>query len=245
MKVDIFYKLLKEAGESDSVELKMVHDGRDKAMKSYTGDPGKKTKEDFDAARLMYDETIERFVRKYLPDNVPEPEGERFVNRKQALNWLKGQGYQISQGKFYGDCNDGFPLIHKDKTISRFHVLQYGQQLQADKNTAPDNSRIDELKERKLKLEVEKIEKENRAEDRKWMKVEDAWASIATILGDLQDSLRHQFHTGQGGLIHLAGGDQARAPELHEGCEELIAAALNEVCNKEKIEGIFEQDDQQ
>ena len=61
---------------------------------------------------------------------------ERFVNRKQALDWLKAQGYKVSQGKFYQDCAAGFPAVRKDGTVSRYQVMQYGQQLDIETRAA-------------------------------------------------------------------------------------------------------------
>ena len=73
---------------------------------------------------------------------------------------------------------------------------------------------------------------------------EDAWAAMAGLFGTLQDSLRHHFNTGQGQLVHLAGGDPARGPEVYEGCEELLAAAFNEVCATGKIKGVFKTEEE-
>lgn len=242
MSQDLFEKLLTAASESDKVDLKLASNGRINAMKAYNDRPGKDTKADYDAARTLLQETVDRLTVRYFPDEALAQETERFKNRKQAFDWLKAQGYKISQGKFYGDCDSGFPAIHKDGSLSRFQVLQYGQQLDVDRKTTDNNlsSRRESLEVEKLSLEVERRQIENRKEDDRWLKKEDAYAQLAALVGTLHDSLRHHFTIGQGQIIHLAGGDPARGPEVFEGCEEILAHAFNEVVEASRIEGIFE-----
>lgn len=248
MTADRFEKLLGVASEADKKELALAHNGRITAMKAYNDRPGKETKADYDAARAMYDETLERLAARYFPDEAPAPEGERFKTRIQALNWLQKQGYKVSQGKFYQDCKSGFPSIHKDGSISRYQVMQYGQQLDVEKrstgNPADLSAKKEELEIEKLRLEVEKRRIENRKEDANWLQKEDAWAQMAALVGTLRDALRHHLYVGQAHLIHLAGGDPTRGPEVYEGAEEILARAFNEVVQAGRIEGIFDVEEE-
>ncbi len=234
-------KILAVADQTDQGELNLVLAARDSAMASYQAKPGKQTREDYEAARDMFAEALGRLTAKYFPTEAPAPEGERFKNRIQAWNWLQAQSYKISRGKFFNDCKAGFPEVHRDGTVSRFQVMQYAQQQDVSRRSAP----LDRTEERerleieKLRLAVEKMEKENRKEDERWLLKEDAWAALAAVVGALHDSLRHYFHTGQGHLIYLASGDQTRGPELYEGAEELIGKAFNELARNNIIEGIF------
>lgn len=244
MTTDLFAQLLEAATDQDKLELRLVHNGRVEAMRSYQQTPGKEAKANWDAARAAYDETLARFTARYLPEQAPAPEGERFTNRKQALNWLQAQGYKVSQGKFYQDCIAGFPTIQRDKTISRFQVMQYGQQLDLEtRGASPLFTGLDADEARKAKADADikemQADKMRREQDTDWLHADTAWAAVAGLLGVLKDSLRHHFHAGQSELIHLAGGDQARGPELYEGCEEIMARAFNEVAGMEKIEGVF------
>jgi hypothetical protein len=245
---DKFKKLLETAADADKAELTMAHNGRVTAMKAYKDRPGKATKDDYDAARGMLDETVERLWSRYFPADAAAPEGERFKNRIQALNWLHAQGYKVSQGKFYQDCKSGFPGIHQDGSISRYQVMQYGQQLDVERRNSPENSAVEkeELEVRKLRAETEKRERENedsrRENEDKWLHKHDAYAQLAALMGTLRDSLRHQFHAGQSHLIHLAGGDPARGPEVYEGADELISRAFNDVVNAGTVEAVFEEE---
>lgn len=168
---------------------------------------------------------------------------DRFKNRKEALAWLHSKNIQISQGKFYQDCGAGKIIVHPDKTISKFQVAEYGERLTGQYRQAPPSMDMDDKKRRleieKLEQEVEKGKLANRKEDDKWLYKEDAWAQMAAIIGTLRDSLRHQFHVGSVAVIHAAGGDPARGPEVYEQTEELISRAFNEVVNAGKLEGVF------
>jgi hypothetical protein len=244
MVMDVFAQLIEAATAQDKLELQLVHNGRVEAMRAYRKSAGKETKANWDAARLAYDEAIERFTLRYFPEQAPAPEGERFANRKQALNWLQAQKYKVSQGKFYQDCAAGFPVMHRDGSISRYQVMQYGQQLDVEtRGTALLSGGQDADEARKIKADADIKEmqaaKMRKEEDAEWLHADAAWAAIAGLLGVLKDSLRHHFHAGQGELIHLAGGDPARGPEVYESCEEIMARAFNEVARMEKIEGVF------
>lgn len=168
---------------------------------------------------------------------------DRFKNRKEALVWLQSRG-QISQGKFYQDCERGLITIHADKTISKWQVMEYAEKVFGPVREVTPSADTAAKKERleieKLELEVEKRKLENRKEDDKWLHKEEAWSQMAAIIGTLRDSLRHHFHVGQAHIIHLAGGDQTRGPEVYEGAEEILARAFNEVVSAGRIEGMFD-----
>lgn len=244
MTTDLFAQLTEAATAQDKLELQLVHNGRVEAMRSYQKSATKETKANWDAARSAYDEAIERFTVRYFPEQAPAPEGERFTNRKQALNWLQAQKYKVSQGKFYQDCAAGFPVLRRDGSISRYQVMQYGQQLDVEtRGTATGSGSIDDDEARRAKAvaDIKEMEanKMRREEDAEWLHADAAWAAIAGLLGVLKDALRHHFHAGQGELIHLAGGDPARGPEVYESCEEIMGRAFNEVARMDKIEGVF------
>lgn len=170
---------------------------------------------------------------------------ERFVNRKQALNWLNAQGYKISQGKFYQDCAAGFPELHRDGTVSRYQVMQYGQQLDVSaRSTVPDASRENEARKAAAEADMAemKAERMRRDEDVLWLHADQAWASVAALVGTLRDCLRHHFHTAQNELVHVAGGDMGRNHEVFEFCDDIVNKAFNEVAGA-SIDVTFEKEE--
>lgn len=172
---------------------------------------------------------------------------DRFKNRKEALAWLQSRG-KISQGKFYEDCAKGLITVHADKTISKWQVMEYAERhfgpVREPSTSADSAAKKERLEIEKLELEVEKRKIENRKEDDKWLHKDDAWAQMAALVGTLRDALRHHFHVGQAHLIHLAGGDPTRGPEVYEGAEDILARAFNEVVQARRIEGVFEVEEE-
>lgn len=236
-----FKKLLDRAVGRDKSELILVRDGHVTAMDAYGKAPTRQTKDNWDAARSALEETVERLLAKYLPDEQPPPEGERFANRKQALNWLRAQGYKVSQGKFYQDCVAGFPALHRDGTVSRYQVMQYGQQIDVSARSEPrfdQSARREDLEIRKLEAEVMEKESKARREDSRWLLKEDAWAAVAALLSILQDGIYHHLHEGQGLLVHLAGGDPVREAEVFEAAVGMVGRAFDELAGA-RIEGMF------
>jgi len=169
---------------------------------------------------------------------------ERFVNRKQALNWLKAQGYKISQGKFYQDCGDGFPVQHRDGSVSRYQVMQYGQQLDVSvRSAAPDAARESEARKAAADAEMAELKaaKMRREEDRLWLHAADAWAVTAGLIGTLRDCIRHHLYVAQAELVLQAGGVQNRSQEVFELADEIVDRAFNEVAGNE-INIVFEKE---
>lgn len=169
---------------------------------------------------------------------------EVFRTRKQALDWLREQGVRVSQGKFYQDCDAGLVAVYPDKTVSKFAVSQYLLGLQ--RQVAPDVQAMDrqgrkeqldiELKE----MELAKRRLEYRAADAEWLRTEDAWAAVAALLGSVLDGLRYHFHKAAPELVHLAGGDPARAAEVYEQCEQVMGLAMAEI--GPRIDGVFAEE---
>ncbi len=206
--------------------------------------PGKATLAEMDAANEAYYATLARMEAKYL-GKAGDPGGERFVNKLQAYNWLAAQGYKVSRAKFYGDCKGseiqpGFPPTYQDGSLSKFLVMQYAQQCDVETRgvglvpAAVDNA---ENEARKLKAEADiaetKAKRMLREDDRLWLHADDAWASVAALMGVLRDAIRHHLYGASREVIHLAGGDQARNNEVFEAVDGVVSRAFNDVAGDE------------
>lgn len=167
---------------------------------------------------------------------VDQVSQERFASRKKALVWLNDNGMKVSTGKFYQDCDTGFPAVHADKTVSKFEVMEYGQKLKKntvsiDSAAARESDREDERRKAKADADVAvmKADKMRREMDDEWIHASTAWAAVAGIVGTLRDSLRHHLHASQAEIVHVAGGEVERTYEVFEYCEEIINSAFNDV----------------
>lgn len=242
---DLFEKLLQAASTSDQAEIKLVHNGRVEAMRAYQKSPGKQAKLDLDAARELYEETVERLTVKYFPEEVPAPEGERFANRKQAFDWLAAQGYAVSRGKFYQDCDAGFPPVHRDKSVSRFQVLQYGQQLDvkgrswngagpADMAARREKAEVDKV-EAEARMKVRQDEDEARKFDRRWLLREEAEAETCVWVSRLRDAVAYHLGRNLLAMIHACGGQAERLAEVQAIVDGALAAAANEIAESGEL----------
>lgn len=172
-----------------------------------------------------------------------------FKNRVEAHRYVQGLGIAVAERTFYLDV-DRRNMLQPDKSVLLCDVLAYlrekfdfGAQHQRRDVSAEEKQRVlDELDLREKRARVEKLEREQRAFDDKWMEKEEAWAQQAALVGTLRDALRHHFHLGQSRLVHLAGADPARGPELYEGIEEIIGKAFNEIVAAGRIDVVFESD---
>lgn len=247
--MSITYEQLKDAaaGTMDEKELMVVHNGRITAMRGYNERPSKETKSDWDAAREAYQDLFDRLVAAYFPSEAKGPEGERFKTRAQAYKWLQAQGYKVSQGKFFADCLNGFPLVHQDKSVSRYQVLQYAQQLGVERISGSGDDQRQADEDRKTKADADKAELQTeilrREQDREWLHADQAWAIIAALLGSLRDAIRHHVNRKQGELAHVAGGRQEMAGDLDAAVDAVIDEAFNEVCGVDRFDGMFAEDD--
>ena len=134
---------------------------------------------------------------------------EYFKNRKKAHNWLKDEGYKVSQGKFYQDIsNNGFPAINADKSVSKYQVMVYAKQL--DGATTTDLAAIErsEYLHRKEKADAEiaemKAEKMRREEDALWVPADAAWAAMAATIGNLRYTIRRTIGDKQIKIVEKA-----------------------------------------
>lgn len=175
-----------------------------------------------------------------MPEQV-----ERFKTRKKALDWLHGQGVKVSTGKFYGDCDKGFPLVGKDGSVSKFQVSEYGRKL--DRRIEPAQEAIDkqDYQIRRERADAHmaemKAERMRREEDENWIHSDSAWAVVAGLIGRLRDCVRHHLYADQGEIVLAAGGELARSQEVFEMMDETVSKAFNEVAG-ESIEIEFSKE---
>ncbi len=161
-------------------------------------------------------------------------EPEYFKTRKEAYDWLIAEGYKVSSGKFYSDIkNNGFPVVNRDKTVSKYQVMVYARQLAEE--TRPDISAIErsEHLHRKEKADAEmaemKAEKMRREQDTLWLHADEAWSALAAVVGNLRDAIRREIHSKQVEIVLAAGGETHRAPEVYEHVDGIVDKAFNEV----------------
>jgi hypothetical protein len=250
-----FQQLLAVAGEQDKAELGLAHNARIDALNKYQKNPGRETKNNLDAARDFYDETVERLWPVYFPDDAAkEPQGETFRNKKAAFDWIiANHGNLVSVGKFYQDCGNGNPLTFPDKTVSKFSVLEYVLKQKA-KNGSSTPSPSTDLDARKQKADTEKAEDDariarvkadeaERERDARWMLQEDHEDAMAAFAGLCEDIFRHRVYLDHQLLLTAGGGDSGRSAEFALALQSFADRAFNDVADYKEIDVEFEEDD--
>jgi len=238
-----FKTIIAAADDQDKMDLTIAYNAKITAAKAYQERPGKATSEDRRAVDGDYDALLQKMAAKYFPEEQPAPEGERFSNRKQALNWLNAQGYKVGQDKFYKDCKAGFPNIHRDKTISRYQVLQYGQQLDmASRGSASTDGdyQLRDAEIRKAVADANKAEIQaaqlQRELDKEWIKREDSDLEVCTWTALLRDAINHRITQGLPTLIHAVGGHLDRVADGQEVIDQAVTDACNDISRSGEVD---------
>lgn len=167
-------------------------------------------------------------------DQGNAPPEERFKNRKQAHAWLQGEGYKVSRGKFYADCDAGALLVAPDGSLSKFRVLDYARKLRRPP-LAPDLAAGDLAQEkllwevRRLKNEVRKQDLALRAEDRQWMAQTDHERRISLLVIRLGELYAYHGHLAAPEICALAGGDPAAAGQVVDRLKVLLDAVFQDL----------------
>lgn len=258
MSVNRFEKLRELASDQDKAELGLAHNARIDALNKYQKSPGRDTKNNLDAARDFYDETISRLWPIYFPEEATkESSADTFRNKKEALNWINNtHGDIVSQGKFYQDCGNGFPRVFDDKSVSKFSVLEYVLKLKAKNGGSAQNSVDAELSFRKEKADTEKAEADartarvkadesERERDARWMLKEDHEDAMAAFAGLSQDIFRHRVYLDHQQLLTAAGGNPAKAAEFAHALQAFADRGFNDIADYKEIDIEFEAEDEE
>ena len=98
------------------------------------------------------------------------------------------------------------------------------------------------LEVKKLSLEIQRLERQDRVDDARWMHIEDHWRLLAGLMVVLRELL--DFHVQQVApeLCELAGGNPEAAGQLVDRLGEMIGAAYNGLAGAEIEHACFGDD---
>jgi hypothetical protein len=251
---DKFQKILALAGEQDKAELGLAHNARIDALNKYQKNPGRDTKNNLDAAREFYDETVERLWPVYFPDDAGTPEGETFRNKKAAFDWIVGNhGNIVSVGKFYQDCGNGNPTVYENKTVSKFSVLEYVLKQKAKNGGSgtgvinPDYAAMREKADAEKSVDDARIarvkaDEAERERDAKWMLREDHGDEMAAFAGLAEDIFRHRVYLDHALLYRVAR--ESGEAEFAHGLQGFVDRGFNDIANYKEIDIEFEAEEE-
>jgi len=211
MTQDRITQLLETATDADKVELKILHNASISCLKAYNEEPTAAKKKDLDAARAGLDDAMARMWPVYFPDE------ESFDNAKEAIIWLKGQGYKIAKSKFYKDRGKKVK-VQVDGSIYKRDLVLYAKTL---KYLGDPAEGMTQAQLKKTKLETNKLEIQTKREELKYQQElgelisrSESDMGKAALISILEANFRNMFLTKAGDWIVAAGGDPAETARL-------------------------------
>ena len=235
-------RLMAVVTAEERVDLLLAWNGNTTAMQEYKNTPGSRSRSDMASAREYLQQVTDLLADRYFPKEVAVDPAARelFKNKNKALEWLKSEGYKISQGKFSQDCQAGEVMVYPDGRVSRASVHEYAGRLNGRGGQAAGESVAMALvTEQKMRDEAritrataERREKENeeylKALDKKWILRDDALREIACLIGGIQNAFFLTVHKRTSEIILKSGGKQERFADVCEYLEEhLVKEAFN------------------
>jgi len=242
-------KLIDVVGPHDNAELDTLHNAVIEQMGAYKKASTAANKRNWDAAKAGLQECVDRLWPIYFPDEATA-DPEVFDTQKAALAWLHnqfGKPYP-SAGKFSQDIREGLCLQQQNKTILRKDLKKYADIISHDKQAAAISAskaeERDELEIKLLKQKVEKGELENRKEDKNWIARDTVFEREGALVGQVLGESRYHFGRAVPALIHAAGGDPSRAPEVKKLLEETLFDAYRALYESGEVDMSFLEDDE-
>lgn len=234
---DLLQKLLPLVNDLDKADLVGAHNGRIAAQKAYQAKPGRATADDLEAARSLFEGTLERLGRQYLPGQMPKPvdAGGHFANRTEAFSWYTSEGGQLQKRAFY----DKVPRIDA-RRVSRLAV---SEMLRKERITAAApvdlSERIEQANLRRAEAEANikarQDEREAREMDAQWVRRENADEEICVWTARLRDATAYHIGRQLLAIIHACGGQAGRLSEVQALVDEALAAACNEIAHADEV----------
>jgi hypothetical protein len=251
---DPLQELLGLADQPDQIELTMAHNGLVQSMKAYRAQPGKSTKQDYDAARQLYTEVVERLTTKYLsapsPDSLADPTGP-WKTRAAVLRYLQSAGWQIEKQTFYNHTKPGhrdFKLAADKGYYAKGRVDKYAREWLVRRDTGLKVDEEDggllrikteeEIKRIKQDIEIKQFKFDT--ERRKYLARDLLELEIVGRAGVLDSGFNFLIQSKALELVAMVGGDQKRVPEFISFFQAEWNRMLAGFARLDNIETLFE-----
>ncbi|WP_054031007.1 hypothetical protein [Desulfatitalea tepidiphila] len=202
-------------------------------------------KADNSAARLRDHQAASSALDQMLSDLESRHFGkpQSFANVKEALEFLKAQGYKIAKSKMYADAQRGILAVQEDRSVLESDVLAYavraGLEKTPEKSTKVDDrifadkasAELDLLRAREAKLRFE-----HEREMGLYLPKADVRAELAMKLGAIEAGVKNLIAVNLVEWIESVGGDPKLSEDLQGTIFEEIDALMNEFCNFDELQ---------
>ena len=180
----------------------------------------KTMKENYSNANVSEYEKAKQSLEKYIQSKDAEASGEIiFKGIPEALGYLKGENWKISQAKFYDDVR--FIKRQKDGSFTKKEVDKYATQfLQKRDGSDIEIDPLEKLKEetRFTKERADKVAFENEIARGNYILKSDAEQQLSARAAFLKSGIQGFFHSMSAKLIELAEGKPEKGPDVLDFC---------------------------
>jgi len=157
-----------------------------------------------------------------------------FTTKKAAFEWYQGEGGAFSQSSFYAK------VPTEGRKVSRFAVsemLRSERPQASDDATAIARANADARKAiAAADREEFKRDQEKRELDKAWIKHEDADLQTCTWAALTRDSISGRLKKDVLAIIHAAGGQLDRAPDVLAIIDQAITDGCNDIANSGDVD---------
>lgn len=244
-----FQRLLTAVNQAEKAELSILHNAVIDRMRAYQQSSTTANLKDWQSAKSAQAEAVERLEARYFPSA-----GQAvtvFAQQKEALEWLKENGFKVSAGKFSQDCRSGHCVVQSDKSIRLQDLKAYASGLSVDRARMGGNDALAARREdadtrraeAEARIKERQDEEEQRRMDRKWVLRDDADAEICVWVGRLRDATGYHLSRNLLALIHACGGDPHRLAEAQSVIDSALSAAANEIADSDEITVTIEEEE--
>ena len=170
---------------------------------------------------------------------------DTFKNLREAVAYLRGEGWKISQSTLYKHQREGKIKTEPDGSYTQKAILRYAKgylTTQETKRKLAD----EELQRRKTKAEIQRNEELAKSARIKRMAQEGLYVlradfdlELAARAAVLENGLKFAVQTYAGEWVEVVGGDHGRTGDLIQSMNDAIDRTLNEYSNLREFHVLF------
>jgi hypothetical protein len=171
---------------------------------------------------------------------------EKFRNLREAVGFLKSQGWKISQSTLYKHQGDGKIRAEPDGTYTLKNLMRYAK---AYLTTQEAKRKVDdeELQRRKTQAEIRRIDEQGKyakirrmAEEGKYILREEFELELAARAAALEAALMFMVQAKAGDWIRLVAGNHQKTQDLINDMTEAHNDTLNEFASEREFHVLFD-----
>jgi len=174
---------------------------------------------------------------------------ENFPSRRKAHEWLRAQGYKVSQGKIYSDAAKGLLYQQPDGSVLMESVTRYIQLAGLVKPGAESAEVAPKVNQklaeeiRQLQLKNERLQHENDVMHGRYILKNDHEAELVDLAALLDAVPRHVLRRNLPTYLSSIDADPSRANDFYGMFDRDLTTEINAICDAGEVELVPEGSD--